>query len=177
MNQVDILSKEHIKQAFVEDQILRKSFGVENKHYFLKSFALIWGIWVVTLLVTPLPEQLILNQIGGSLSILGSILCALIDYFDTKTRVETTATRVWRILENNKKMEIKYTETGATIDHKSFKAKCTQNTALRLHAMLTNEAVLESVMQPSHTTPENSKEQDKEQDKEGFKDNPLRAKT
>lgn len=134
-----ILDRETITKALRRDTLLKKSLGCQARYITTKWFAIVWGIWVLTLVVTPLPESFMLSQVSLLMTAVFVAIFLAIDSYQNLLNEAQLADRIFNLLEKTPSLEIEQRESSAHIRHPKFQADCQLDTALLLDEMVSSE--------------------------------------
>lgn len=134
-----ILDRETIIKALRRDTLLKKSLGFHARYITTKWFAIVWGIWMLTLLVTPLPETFMLSQLSLLMTAVFAGIFLAIDSYQNLLNEAQLADRIFNLLEKAPALKIEQKESSAHISHPKFQADCRLETALLLDEMVSSE--------------------------------------
>lgn len=143
-----ILDRESITEALRNDRTLKSSLGIRSQFTAVKRFLIVWAIWTVMLLVTPLPEALEWNLVSLLVTAMIGAFCLSYDLFQNRRRELQLAERIYNLLENTPVLEVKQDQEKrlAHITHPKFTADCQLDTALLLAEMIASEKETKEIL-------------------------------
>lgn len=146
MFEIDRITKEDIAKCLKKDKLLRTSLGVKMQFTTLKWTGILLLGWTFILLVTPLPENLLMNRVAMTLLFFALTISWAVDYVNFIGSMDEAATSLTNILKKDSQLRIITDGENTVLKHKKFEAQCSQITQLRLKELLDTEIEIQEAV-------------------------------
>jgi len=147
MFDLDRITPPKIAECLKQDPIFRKSIGIAYTYPIVKYFAIMWVVWLVTLALTPLPEQALVSRIGLVCALVAAIICFLLDIAGNKLKLKEASESLSQLFREKPKVTLEVCGEKTRIVHEDFVAQCNVVTKLKLKTMLDYEEELKNILQ------------------------------